>query len=154
MKRFGKLFFVLFIFITACNNNVKYQDNSDLENESWNISNVLTHKIEITDTLEVYNMFINIRNTVDYKYSNLFMFVTTKFPNGKMAKDTLECLLADNMGKWYGKGKGRVRDSKILFKPKVRFPALGSYTIEIKQAMREEPLVGIANVGISLEEVN
>ncbi len=144
----------LMLSLCSCNFNVKYQSNNDIENDSWNISNVLTHNVEITDSMEVYNMFISVRNTVDYKYENLFMFVTTKFPNGKMAKDTLECILADKMGKWYGKGNGKYKDSKILFMPKVRFPQNGKYVIEIQQAMREEPLVGISNIGIILEKVN
>lgn len=149
-------FFALCVLITfsSCSYNSDYQRNDDVENESWNIPNVFVHKIDIKDTLDVFNMFVNIRNTVDYKYSNLFMFVTTKFPNGKMAKDTLECVLADVKGKWYGVGKGRTRDSKILFKPNVRFPMHGTYQIEIQQAMREDPLIGIANVGLSLEKVN
>ncbi len=145
---------ICLISLNACNFNIKYQGNNDIENDSWNISNILVHNVKITDTMEVYNMFLSVRNTVDYKYENLFMFVTTKFPNGKMAKDTLECILADKMGKWYGIGKGKYRDSKILFKPRVRFPQIGNYKIEIQQAMREEPLEGISNVGIILEKVN
>lgn len=154
MKTYKFLAILFILSLSACDFNVKYQGDNEIENSSWKISNVLVHNVDIMDTMEVYNMFISVRNTVDYKYENLFMFVTTKFPNGKIAKDTLECILADKMGKWYGKGTGKYRDSKILFKPRVRFPQNGKYTIEIQQAMREDPMEGISNIGIILEKVN
>lgn len=145
---------MLLALLLSCDKSVYYENNHTISNEEWLIENELKHEIEIRDTMDVFNMFFHIRNSVDYGYSNLFLFVKTSFPNGQMSRDTLECILADKSGKWYGKGRGKFRDSKILFKPQVRFPLQGVYKIDIQQAMREEPLKGIANVGISLEFKN
>jgi gliding motility-associated lipoprotein GldH len=153
MNKYISLFFVL-ILLVSCDKSVYYEKNHDISNEDWFIENELNHELEIRDTMDIFNMFFHIRNSVDYGYSNLFLFVKTTFPNGQMSRDTLECILADKSGKWYGKGRGKYRDSKILFKPQVRFPLQGVYKIDVQQAMREEPLKGIANVGISLEFKN
>lgn len=143
---------VLVIFsLVSCDKSVYYEHNETLANDQWSSNHILKHEIMIKDTLDVFNMFIHVRNQIDYAYSNLFLFVNTTFPNGQIAKDTLECLLAEKSGKWYGKGGGKYRDSKILFKPQLRFPIEGAYQIDIQQAMREEPLKGISNIGISLE---
>ncbi len=141
---------IVFTFV-SCDQSMYYENNETIKNDEWFINHVLKNEIIINDTMDVFNMFVHIRNSVDYGYSNIFLFVNTTFPNGQMSKDTLECLLAEQSGKWFGKGKGKYRDSKILFKPHVRFPMQGTYVIEIQQAMREDPLKGISNVGISLE---
>ena len=148
--RFSILLIVL-ISIVSCDKSVYYDHNETIEKEEWRTDHILKYEIDIKDTMDVFNMFIHVRNQIDYAYCNLFLFVNTTFPNGQMAKDTLECLLADQSGKWYGKGRGNYRDSKILFKPQLRFPLIGIYYIDIQQAMREEPLKGISNIGISLE---
>lgn len=142
---------VVILSIVSCDKSVYYDHNEKIEKDEWYIDHVLKHEITIKDTLDVFNMFIHVRNQVDYAYSNIFLFINTGFPNGQIAKDTLECILADKSGKWYGKGRGKYRDSKILFKPQLRFPLEGNYHINIQQAMREEPLKGISNIGISLE---
>ncbi|MDD2412125.1 MAG: gliding motility lipoprotein GldH [Bacteroidales bacterium] len=148
--RFSILVLVLFSLV-SCDKSVYYEHNETIVKDEWSSDHLLKHEIMINDTMDVFNMFIHVRNHVDYAYCNLFLFVNTTFPNGQIAKDTLECLLAEKSGKWYGKGRGKYRDSKILFKPQLRFPLEGVYQIDIRQAMREEPLKGISNIGISLE---
>lgn len=150
ITRFSILLMVI-LSIVSCDKSVYYDHNETIKKDEWYIDHILKHEITIKDTLDVFNMFIHVRNQVDYSYSNIFLFVNTSFPNGQIAKDTLECILADKSGKWYGKGRGKYRDSKILFKPQLRFPLEGIYHINIQQAMREEPLKGISNIGISLE---
>ena len=147
---------VLFLtfFIASCDRNCAYERNDTIENEKWNLEKAFNHQFEIKDSMQWYNMYINIRNTTDYKNSNLFLFVTTTFPKGQKAKDTLECALANPQGKWYGKGNGRLKECKILFKPKFRFSQNGKYNIEIKHGMREQDVMGISDIGIRLEKLN
>jgi recombination protein RecA len=47
-----------------------------------------------------------VRHASHYPYANLYLFITIKFPNEKIAKDTLECVFADPSGKWKGSGMG------------------------------------------------
>ena len=68
---------------------------------------------------------------------------------------TVECLLADPSGRWYGKGLGFIFSDRyqahVLYKLNNRFPAPGRYSITLEQAMRTDELKGILDVGISVE---
>lgn len=147
------LLLVAGIFV-ACDSKRAYEHNDTIENESWNIKKVYTHEFEIADSMQWYNMYLNVRNTTDYKYSNLFLYVTTTFPHGQQAKDTLECVLADTQGKWFGKGNGKFKDCRIVFKPKFRFSQAGKYNVQITHGMREQDVTGISEIGIRLEKFN
>ena len=69
--------------------------------------------------------------------------------------DTVECTLADGTGRWYGKGTGFIFSDRfqahVLYKLRNRFPRSGRYTLTLEQAMREEKLSGVIDVGISVE---
>jgi gliding motility-associated lipoprotein GldH len=99
-----------------------------------------------------YDFYIDLRNEASYPFANIYMFVTTTFPSGKSARDTVECFLADKTGRWLGTGLGDVLDNHILFKENIRFPNAGTYGFEFEQGMRKEALPSILDLGISLEK--
>ncbi len=79
--------------------------------------------------------------------------MTTKFPNGNLTRDTIECILAGNKGKWLGKGWGHLKENEILLNQSMHFPVKGKYEFWIQQAMRADTLKGIANVGLRIVKV-
>ncbi|MDR1346490.1 MAG: gliding motility lipoprotein GldH [Bacteroidales bacterium] len=144
-------FFVLFLLLfSACSRRDFYEKNDTIPNEIWNMDSALTYQFKITDSLQYYDIYINVRNSVDFETQNFYIFLTTIFPSGYIGKDTLGCILCDNYGVWKGKSSGRLKDNRFLFKSKVRFNQKGLYTLKVYQAMRTENLKGIANFGISL----
>ena len=62
--------------------------------------------------------------------SNLFLFIKISSPLGYSVKDTFECKLADEKGKWLGKGFGNVWNHQLLYKQNIRFPYPGTYSFE------------------------
>jgi len=149
----GFRYMVLFLFLcfSACNQNTYYHKTDILPNETWNINNMLVYDVKISDSLKYYNFYFDVRNTTDYPDQYLWLFLTTKFPNNTVFTDTLSCIICDAYGRWTGKGSGRIRDNRFLFKPKVRFPQTGTYTFSVQQAMRTDDLKGIADFGITLQ---
>lgn len=144
------LVLIFSLFFSACGSKVFYEKIDPIENETWNINDVLTYEIQIEDTLQYYNMYVNIRNSVDFETQNFYVFMKTQFPDGFTAQDTLGCILSDPYGKWTGKGMGRLKDNRFLLKPKVRFPMKGTYRFEVRQGMRTDHVKGVANFGLSL----
>ncbi len=143
---------IVFIAFTSCDRNGVYEENIDSSKNIWAKSDIATLVAPINDTLSPHNIMLNIRNTTDYPNSNLFLFIAITSPAGVTQLDTVECFLADDQGKWLGKGFGFIRDNQVPFKRNVRFPIKGDYKFEIKQAMRTDSLVGIASVGIRIEK--
>ena len=146
--------FVSFLFFSACDGNRIFEENQAIPNNVWEVDNVLKFDVAIQDTLMPTNFYINIRNSEGYPYSNLFLFVTTIFPNGNTTIDTLECVLADDKGKWLGSGMGDIYDNQIPFKKNVRFPISGTYTFEIQQGMRKDEIPLIMDAGMRIEKAN
>ncbi len=144
------LFVLLIFFFISCDNKVFYEKIDAIPNEVWNVDSVLYYEFEIDDTLQTFNIFINIRNSVDFETQNFYLFMRTTIPDGTVDQDTLGCILSDAHGKWTGKGMGRVKDNQFLFKPNVRFPMIGKYSFEIRQGMRNDNVKGVVNFGLSL----
>jgi len=149
------IFIVLF---QACQSNVVYNQYQTLENDEWALEKALEYEIPIQDTIAPFNIFINIRNTKDYSYSNLFLITQMTFPNKMQVIDTLEYEMTDPEGRFLGSGFSDIKENKLFYKENVLFPQSGIYLFQVKQAMRKRnetiginPLKGIKDVGISLE---
>jgi gliding motility-associated lipoprotein GldH len=145
-------FLLSVFFLSSCNDNRIFEENTAIPESGWDSSNVVTFNVDIKDPSTPANFYVNVRNADGYPYSNLYLFVRTKFPNGKMSNDTLECTLADENGKWIGKGIGDIYDNRIPFKRNVRFPLPGIYTFEIRQGMRITSVPLIMDVGMRIEK--
>ena len=111
-------------------------------------------EVQVEDTLSPHNLYINVRNTSLYPYSNLYLFVTTTAPSGDFVRDTVDVILADHKGKWKGKGLGDIWDLQQLYKRDVRFAQRGTYHFEYRQAMRMDKLPFILDVGLRVEKAD
>jgi gliding motility-associated lipoprotein GldH len=140
------------MLLGACGKGVLYEQNISVEDELWKASVPAVFELNVEDTVQGYDFFINIRNTGSYRYSNMYLFIGTVFPDGKSIRDTVECILATPEGKWLGSGVGDLHEQSILFKRSVNFPLKGTYRFEMVQAMREDPLPGISDIGLRIEK--
>jgi gliding motility-associated lipoprotein GldH len=149
---FSLLFILSLLVIQSCDSKRFYEENRQIENGLWNSKDKATFNVTITDILNRYNFYFNLRNRGDYPYSNIYLFLKTVFPDGRIAMDTIECPLADYDGKWLGSGISEVKFNRFLFQKGVRFPQKGQYVFEVEQAMRVNELKGITDIGIRLEK--
>lgn len=151
-----KAVFILAILvgITSCKSDLYYEEFIKIPGEAWNKDDILSFNVGISDTASVYNIYITVRNINRYEYSNLFLFVTTHSPDNKILKDTVEIMLADDQGHWLGRGAASVISLSHPYRQNIRFPIPGIYVFEIEQAMRTDDLKYIADIGVSVEQVN
>lgn len=140
------------VLLTSCGSDVIFEENKAVAGQKWNRNEPLSFTVDITDTVSSFNMYINLRHTGDYGYSNMYMFINTLRPDGKSMRDTVECILQDNEGKWLGSGIGDIYDNRLVFHQNVRFPNAGPYTFRFEHAMRDEILEGVSDVGMRVEK--
>ncbi|AUS05262.1 gliding motility lipoprotein GldH [Pseudotamlana carrageenivorans] len=148
----------VFFSLSSCDSKY-YFDVYKSVPKKWHKDSVVSFKIDPPDSINPYNLFINLRNTSAYKYNNLFLIVEMVFPHGKTVKDTLEYKMAEPSGKFLGTGFGDIKENKLWYKEQVVFNESGKYKVNIQQAMREngkvngvEELEGITDVGFSIEQ--
>ncbi|MEH6536943.1 MAG: gliding motility lipoprotein GldH [Psychroserpens sp.] len=151
---------LILVISVSCDSNRVFDEYKSVPDE-WNKANKIEFKVTPPDSTRAYNLFVNLRNTEDYKYSNLFLIVEVNYPNGKTLKDTLEYKMANPDGTFLGTGFTDVKENKLWYKgyeePFV-FNESGEYTVNIQHAMRQngsvdgiDKLEGITDVGFRIE---
>lgn len=145
---------LLLLVLSSCDSNRVFEENKRIPEAQWNRHDKALFEFEIQDSLARYNFYFNFRHAGDYPYKNLYLFVKTTNPLNQVAVDTAQMILADHRGKWMGKGIGDIYDYQFKFKEDVAFPAKGIYTVEIEQAMRDEILENVTDIGIRIEKVD
>lgn len=141
---------LLATLFTSCDSKRVFEENKEIPDGIWAKNYKAGFSVDIKDTINPHNIFVNIRNAGEYPYRNIYLFITTN-SKGIVAKDTFECILADEKGKWMGSGLGDIWDNQIAYKKNVRFPHAGKYNFEIEQAMRTDNLPFVIDVGLRIE---
>jgi gliding motility-associated lipoprotein GldH len=144
----------LLLLMTSCNSNVIYTDSSAMPEKTWKLFDIPTFKVPVTDTLNSSNVMFTIRTGSSYPFRNIYFFVTTTSPDGKSITDTLQYNLADEKGKWYGKGFGDIHELNLPYKSNVYFPVKGTYQFKIQHGMRIEDLKGVYDIGLRIEKIS
>ncbi len=144
--------FVAAFFLVSCTGNDIYHQYVSIDKDGWNASQPAVFNVEVTDTISDFDVVLNIRSA-DYTYQNLFLFAKSMSPDSIVVCDTLNCILADNQGKWLGKGIGSTHSLPILYMSNINFPRKGLYTFQISQGMRENSLKGISDIGLRIQRV-
>jgi gliding motility-associated lipoprotein GldH len=163
LKSVSKILLILFtaIGLGSCSHNAVFQEYKNMDDAEWNKDSVISFNFESFDTISKNNIYINIRNNMDYEFSNLFLIVGIQFPDDYRIVDTLEYEMTDKNGRFLGTGISDVKENKLEYKTNVTFPKEGKYTIDIQQAMRKNQNVegiinlnGITDVGVEIEKTN
>lgn len=145
------LFTVLIFAAVSCDPDMVYDHFEKTEHGQWLWDDVKTFKVDMTDTLHPFNIYIDIRHTKDYPKSNLYVFLSIISPAGAEVRDTVSIGIANERGKWLGSGFGNIKLVRLLYRRDVRFAAPGIYTFTLEQAMRLKE-VPVTDVGIRIEK--
>lgn len=155
----GLIFQFCFLIITlltlfSCDSSGVFDEYKQIPQSKWHKDSLIIFEVPVNDTVLNYNLFLNIRNEVNYPYSNLWLFIEIFQPGGMAVKDTFELILADPSGKWLGKGLSGIRSRKVIYRRNIFFPLSGSYFVKIGHGMRPDILKGIHDVGVRIEKIN
>jgi gliding motility-associated lipoprotein GldH len=147
------LLLISLILLSSCNSNVVFTESKVMNKNTWNLLNISSFKVPITDTLKSNNVIFTIRTGSSYPFRNIYLFVTTTSPDGKSITDTLQYNLADEKGKWLGKGFGDIHELNLPYKSNIYFPVKGIYQFNIQHGMRVEDLKGVYDFGLRVEKI-
>lgn len=141
---FTSLFALL--LLSSCTTNDIYNTHSDIPHTGWEAHNVQIFTFDIPEK-NIYDVNLFLRHENEYKYRNLWLFIKYIQPDSTCITDTLNCILADTYGHWYGGSWGSYYQYSQNLKLNQPLDS-GTHTLEITQAMREHNLKGITNIGI------
>lgn len=143
---------MMLIFLVGCSTSGEDVMMNPINNK-WSKKAEQKFKLEITDSQNPKNIIFVVRNNNDYPYSNIRFIVNFKNPKkSKTAQvDTLNYILAKPNGEWLGTGFGETKETLFQYRTNYKFPEKGTYEIGVTQAMRNDDLPGIEDVGIKVE---
>jgi gliding motility-associated lipoprotein GldH len=157
MKAAHKLFFMVLpatvmLFLSGCTDpNAIVDQNTPIDNHNWSYANRIKNPVKIDDASIPYNVYINLRVTGEYKYSNIFVLIRRNGPKLK-GVTRYEVKLANPDGQWLGQGSGNLYSYQVPILTNFKFPEKGTYTFEMEQNMRDNPLHEVNDVGMRVEK--
>ncbi len=150
-------FFLLVLIFLGCSDTEKIHYQSS--HKGWSQDQPIVFSFENSDVKTPKNIYIYIRNTNEYPFSNLYLISSLKAPNGAIEIDTLHYGMAKPDGTWLGKGN-YIIENKLWYRQMKLLDHWGTYELHIRPSMRHNEelnplklLKGIINVGIGIEEI-
>ena len=141
------------LVLVGCQEAPLVQSVTSFSEDTWYADSAIVVDVDIQDTLAVYRVDFQVRHTSDYPYSNLYLFREIRSAHQSEYQDTVEVRLADAQGTWYGTGIGALKTLNLPYKQAgLRFPKRGIYRFRFQHGMRDEPLRGIRDFALTIEE--
>ena len=145
---------LLTLLAASCIKIDQFEKTAQIPSRQWFYNNTPAFTFHITDTSSLYNLYIVLRHTDAYNYSNIWLRLGTQFPRDSMHFQNINLTLASDAKGWDGTGIDDIFEVREnISRGPIPFKKPGDYTFSVSQIMRENPLENILNVGVRLEKV-
>lgn len=153
-SRWSHISILLFVAaaVASCDTGRIYEKNIAINKYVWESADRPSFQVEIVDTSVLYNLYVNVRHAEIYPYRNIWLLISTRFPDSTQASRRIEIMLADEEGNWFGDGLGDIWDLRTMIQEHAFFAQPGTYVFSLEQNMRQDPLPGIMAVGLRIEK--
>ncbi|MDO5666013.1 MAG: gliding motility lipoprotein GldH [Bacteroidia bacterium] len=143
-------FFVVFTFLSSCNEGEVYYRFHPIKNNNWSKQTAFDFLLDSlsVDPNKRYDISLEVINNNRYPYQNIWLFVQQNIADSTFVVDTIEVKLTDIHGKWLGKGGAGLYQLSIPYKTSIALDSTRNYLIRIRQGMKDDALEGIEKVGV------
>ena len=143
-----------FIF-TACDSDRVFEDNLEFKDRTWKVTDEARFNFTIPDTTFRYNVYYNVRNSLDYPYARIFItYHLYDSAGSELSKKLIfQDLFDQKTGRPLGdSGLGDLYDHQFSILEHRHFEYRGKYSIKLDQFMRQDTLQGVVAVGVRVEK--
>jgi len=148
------LFVLIVVVLVSCGDNRVFEDYKDFATKSWAVNDTASFEFAIDDAAVPYNLKCNIRSSLDYPYSRIFVNYTLEDSTHKVIASKLvsSYLFDGKTGEPKGNsGIGDIYDHSFTLDS--RKMTVGKYYIKLQQFMRTDTLQGILAAGTRIEKI-
>lgn len=142
---------ILSVTVFSCQEAATFEKIYAFETNHWEQKVKPRFVVNIQDTTKSYNFALTLRTTTDYKYSNLWIYMTTLTPNGKKAREPFEIKVAHPDGSWVGKKTGTIVENVLNFNQR-KLPMKGYYTFIVEQGITNQSIDEVLDIGLLVVE--
>jgi len=153
--RFYIVIIALLFTMIACDDQRIYEDYYDFKDGQWIVQEKPSFEFNITDTMQRYNVYANIRNSVSYPESRFFFQYTLQDSLHVISKKLISIYFFDHKtGEPMGSsGLGDIYDHQLLLLKDQTFNKPGKYQLNYEQFARRDSIQGILAIGVRVEKV-
>lgn len=147
---------ITLVMLAACSNERVFEENIDFNNRVWQADSLARFKFRINDSTQDYSIYLNIRNTADYPFHNIYLEYNLQDSSGNVLREELinRNLFDEKTGKPLGDGLGDIFSHQFPMVTGYEFPQAGLYQLNIQQYMRMDSLPGIVSLGAKVAMTN
>ena len=138
-------------FLISCESAPTFEKSYVFENKEWKQDIKPSFTVDIKDASKDYDFVLTLRTTTEYKYSNLWVYMNTKTPNGEKAREPFELKITNPDGSWIGKKTGTIVENSLNFKRR-KLPLKGKYTFILEQGITDSKINQVLDIGLVVTE--
>lgn len=144
--------FLLTISFASCEQKILFQEEKTIPGGIWTYRDTLNFTFSVTDTSELYNMYVEFAHADVFPNQNIYLKLRTLFPDGKRLGKTRSFDLFDSQGASTGKCSGGDCHVRSVLQDNAYFNTPGEYVITLEQFMRRDSIEGIQSIGLVIEK--
>jgi len=127
-------------------------ETHELPDNHWSYEDSIRFDFTIADTLQLYDLVLELKHSTDYAYQNLYTKIHTHFPDGQRLSKPVSLELANAAGQWQGNCNDEICTTPIPIQTGAYFNQSGDYTIVVEQFMRENPVNGVQSLTLKVRD--
>jgi gliding motility-associated lipoprotein GldH len=143
---------IAFWALVGCEPINVYEHHVPIKNQTWNRNQVCVGSFQVSDTLKLHQLYVVIRHTDAYAFSNIWLEVSLKAPGDRFKTQRVNVPLGNDYQGWLGTGMDDIWEVRSLLtgSPKP-FNRSGTYEFRIRQIMRDDPLKHVMSAGLRIQ---
>ena len=151
--RFSVLLVALCILLSGCDSSRVFENYVEFKERTWNIQEPVSFEFEINNTQQQYNLYYEVRNSLDFPWSRIFLHYQISDSIGSVLDSKLiSNYLFEKDGKPLGRsGLGDVYDHRFPVLQNYTFTRPGKYKFTLQQENRKDNMNGILAIGLRVE---
>ncbi len=153
MKYVFSFFFTL-LFLAGCDSNRVFENYKEFDDRTWKVNDPAVFEFQIKDVSKKYNLYYNVRNSLEYPYARIFVqySLTDSLGTELTRKLASNFLFDQKTGRPLGRsGLGDVLDNQFLLLSNQSFTTEGTYRFRLDQFNRQDTLRGVLAIGLRVE---
>jgi len=141
------------LFLAACGTRYEFQGKHTFPNVAWVVQDTVRFQFEIRDTAARYDLALAFTHQTDFPNQNLYVRLTTRFPDGHRIMDVQSFDLFDSQGAALGDCSGAQCTVTHDLQKSVHFQQPGVYSLMLEQWMRRDTVPGLHQVEMTVHRV-
>ncbi len=145
---------MLLMALYACDSNRIYENNLEFNDRAWKVIEEPRFEFTVPNSSDHYNLFYNVRNSLDFPYARIFVTWHLYDSTGKeiTKKLVFNDLFDEKTGRPLGdSGLGDLYDHRFPILENYSFANPGKYSLKLDQFNRQDTLQGVIAVGVRVE---